>query len=67
MRDAAWLTGAGLAIGLPITLLLGRAMSRGLLFGIRGYDPLVCVSAPDRAWLGFDDRQLSSSAARRSA
>jgi predicted permease len=45
MRDAAWLTAAGLAIGLPIALLLGRAMS-GLLFGIRGYDPLVFVSAP---------------------
>jgi predicted permease len=45
MRDAAWLTATGLAIGLPIALLLGRAMG-GLLFGIKGYDPLVFVTAP---------------------
>ena len=45
MRDAAWLTGAGLLIGLPIALLLGRAMG-GLLFGIAAYDPIVFISAP---------------------
>jgi predicted permease len=45
MRDAAWLTATGLAIGLPIAMLLGRAMG-GMLFGVAPYDPLVFVSAP---------------------
>jgi len=45
MRESAGLTLAGLAIGLPIALLMGRLLS-SMLYDVSGFDPLVFVIAP---------------------
>ena len=39
IKQGAWLTAAGLALGLAVAALLGRAV-QGLLYGIAGTDPL---------------------------
>jgi ABC-type antimicrobial peptide transport system permease subunit len=45
MRESAGLTLAGLAAGLPITLLLGKVLS-SMLYDVSGFDPLVFVVTP---------------------
>jgi predicted permease len=45
LRDGVWLTACGLAIGLPIAALIGRALS-GLLYEVSPLDPLVFAVAP---------------------
>ena len=44
LRQGLTLVGVGLAFGIPVSLVLGRAL-RGLLFGVEGVDPLTMVSA----------------------
>ncbi len=44
LRDALILTGAGIALGLPLALLAARALG-SLLYGVRSTDPLVLVGA----------------------
>jgi predicted permease len=62
LRDAAWLSATGIVVGLPIALLLGRAMS-GMLFGVSGYDPLIFTTAP--LVLGLSSMLASYIPARR--
>ena len=45
MKESAGLTLAGLAVGLPIALLLGKVLS-SILYDVSGFDPLVFVVAP---------------------
>ena len=45
MKEGAALAAAGMAIGLPLAALLGRALA-SLLYGVRPLDPLVFASAP---------------------
>ena len=44
LKQAMVLFLSGLAIGLPLTVLLNRFMS-GLIYGVRGYDPLTLTAA----------------------
>lgn len=45
MRESAGITLAGLAIGLPIALLMGKLLS-SILYDVSGFDPLVFTVAP---------------------
>ena len=45
MRESAGLTLAGLAVGLPIALAMGKVMS-SVLLDVSGFDPLVFAVAP---------------------
>ena len=45
MRESAGLTLAGLAVGLPLALLIGRLLG-AILYDVSGHDPLVFVTAP---------------------
>ena len=45
MRESAGLTLAGLAVGLPLALLIGRLLG-AILYDVSGADPLVFVTAP---------------------
>ncbi|HJR58035.1 MAG TPA: ABC transporter permease [Vicinamibacterales bacterium] len=45
MRESAGLTLAGLAVGVPIALIMGRVLG-SILYDVSGFDPLVFVAAP---------------------
>ena len=45
MRESAGLTLAGLAVGLPIALMMGRLLAT-ILYDVSSFDPLVFVTAP---------------------
>ena len=45
MRESSGLTLAGLAVGVPIALLMGRLLD-AILYDVSGFDPLVFVIAP---------------------
>jgi predicted permease len=45
MRESAGVTAAGLAVGLPIAALMGKALS-SILYDVSGFDPLVFTTAP---------------------
>jgi ABC-type antimicrobial peptide transport system permease subunit len=48
MREALWLVFAGVLIGLPLAVALGRFASTqipGLLFGLKANDPLTILAA----------------------
>jgi predicted permease len=45
MRESAGLTLAGLAVGIPIALLMGKLLA-SILYDVSGFDPLVFVTAP---------------------
>ena len=45
MRESVGLTVAGLAVGLPIALAMGRVLD-SILYDVSGFDPLVFVVAP---------------------
>ena len=45
MRESAGVTLAGLGVGLPIALLMGKLLS-SMLYDVSGFDPLVFVAAP---------------------
>jgi ABC-type antimicrobial peptide transport system permease subunit len=40
VKEVLWMVGAGIAVGVPVTLLASRLIS-GLLYGVAGSDPLV--------------------------
>jgi ABC-type antimicrobial peptide transport system permease subunit len=40
LRSAFWQVGIGLVVGIPVTLLGGRAMA-SQLFGVKPYDPAI--------------------------
>jgi ABC-type antimicrobial peptide transport system permease subunit len=42
LRSAFWQVGLGLAIGIPVTIMGGRAMANQL-FGVKPYDPFVLL------------------------
>ena len=64
LRQAGWLTGAGLAIGLVCSVGASLLM-RSLLFGVQAWDivTLICVAA----LLGFAAMAASLLPARRAA
>jgi ABC-type antimicrobial peptide transport system permease subunit len=39
LREAAWIAGAGVALGTAATLLLARLV-QAMLFGVKPYDPV---------------------------
>jgi ABC-type antimicrobial peptide transport system permease subunit len=45
MRESAGITLAGLAVGIPIALLMGKVLS-AILYDVSGFDPLVFTAAP---------------------
>jgi ABC-type antimicrobial peptide transport system permease subunit len=45
IRESAGLTLAGLVVGIPIALLMGRLLS-SILYDVSGFDPLVFVATP---------------------
>lgn len=45
MRESAGLTLAGLAVGLPVALIMGRLLGT-ILYDVSSFDPLVFVTAP---------------------
>jgi hypothetical protein len=45
MRESLGITAAGLALGLPIALLMGKLLS-SILYDVSGFDPLVFSAAP---------------------
>jgi predicted permease len=45
VRESAGLTLAGLMVGIPIALLMGKLLS-SILYDVSGFDPLVFVSTP---------------------
>jgi ABC-type antimicrobial peptide transport system permease subunit len=42
LRSAFWQVGIGLLIGVPVTILGGRAMA-SQLFGVKPYDPAILM------------------------
>jgi putative ABC transport system permease protein len=45
LKEAVALTAAGIALGLPVALLLGRALG-SMLFGVGAADPVIFIGAP---------------------
>ena len=45
MRESVWTTVAGLAVGIPIALVMGKVLS-SVLYDVSGFDPLVFTAAP---------------------
>lgn len=43
LRESAWLLGAGVLIGVPLAMGVGKAMG-SLLFGLKPTDPLTLVT-----------------------
>src|SRR5687767_5034592 len=62
LKEAVILTAIGVGAGLPLAVLIGRALG-SLLFGISGLDPIVFIGAP--LVLGLSSMLASYIPARR--